>query len=68
MTYQTQMGQELGVIGSFKELGEWNQDKALKMEYFDEENIWQKEFVLNKKEDFEYKFIFISFLFINDLL
>ena len=28
MTYQTQMGQELGVIGSIKELGEWNQDKA----------------------------------------
>ena len=54
------MNQDLGIIGSIKELGNWNQDKALKMEYFDEENIWQKEFVLNKKEDFEYKFIFIS--------
>ena len=30
------------------------------MEYYEEENIWQKEFILNKKEDFEYKFIFIS--------
>jgi len=54
------MNQDLGIIGSIKELGNWNQDKALKMEYFDEENIWQKEFILNKKEDFEYKFIFIS--------
>ena len=27
------MGQELGVISSFKELGELNQDKALKMEW-----------------------------------
>ena len=41
MTYQTQMGQELGVIGSFKELGEWNQDKALKMEWTNG-NVWVK--------------------------
>ena len=52
--------QELGIIGSIKELGNWNQEKSLKMEYYEEENIWQKEFELNKKEDFEYKFIFIS--------
>ena len=52
--------QELGIIGSIKELGNWNQEKSLKMEYNEEENIWQKEFELKKKEDFEYKFIFIS--------
>ena len=52
--------QELGIIGSIKELGNWNQDKSPKMEYYEEENIWQKELILNKKEDFEYKFIFIS--------
>jgi hypothetical protein len=52
--------QELGIIGSIKELGNWNQEKSLKMEYNEEENIWQKEFELNNKEDFEYKFIFIS--------
>ena len=52
--------QELGIIGSIKELGNWNQEKSLKMEYYEEENIWQKEFELKKKEDFEYKFIFIS--------
>ena len=55
-----QIEQELGIIGSIKELGNWNQNKALKMKYNKEENIWQKEFILNKKEDFEYKFIFIS--------
>ena len=52
--------QELGIIGSIKELGNWNQDKSQKMDYYEEENIWQKELILNKKEDFEYKFIFIS--------
>ena len=55
-----QIGQELGIIGSIKELGNWNQNKALKMKYNEEENVWQKELILSKKEDFEYKFIFIS--------
>ena len=55
-----QIGQELGIIGSIKELGNWNQNKALKMKYNEEENIWQKDLILSKKEDFEYKFIFIS--------
>ena len=53
-------GQELSIIGSLKELGNWNQDKALKMEYYKEENIWQKELILTKKKDFEYKFIILS--------
>ena len=58
MTYQTQMGQELGVIGSIKELGEWNQDKALKMEWTNG-NVWIKKIDYNEGNDFEYKFIFI---------
>ena len=58
MTYQTQMGQELGVIGSFKELGEWNQDKALKMEWTNG-NVWIKKVDYNENIDFEFKFIFI---------
>jgi hypothetical protein len=52
--------QMLGILGSIKELGNWNQENALKMEYDEEDNIWQKEFLFNKKEDFEYKFIFMS--------
>ena len=47
MTYQTQMGQELGVIGSIKELGEWNQDKALKMEWTNG-NVWIKKVDYNE--------------------
>ena len=58
MTYQTQMGQELGVIGSFKELGEWNQDKALKMEWTNG-NVWIKKIDYSEGSDFEFKFIFI---------
>ena len=58
MTYQTQMGQELGVIGSIKELGEWNQDKALKMEQTNG-NVWIKKIDYNENIDFEFKFIFI---------
>ncbi len=58
MTYQTQMGQELGVIGSFKELGEWNQDKALKMEWTNG-NVWIKKIDYSENIDFEFKFIFI---------
>jgi hypothetical protein len=58
MTYQTQMGQELGVIGSIKELGEWNQDKALKMEWTNG-NVWIKKVDYNENIDFEFKFIFI---------
>lgn len=57
MKYQTQLGQELGVIGSFDELGNWNQDKALKMNWT-EGNIWTKE-VPFKGGDFEFKYIFI---------
>ena len=52
--------QMLGILGSIKELGNWNQENSLKMEYDEEDNIWQKEFLFNKKEDFEYKFIFMS--------
>ena len=58
MTYQTQMGQELGVIGSIKELGEWNQDKALKMEWTNG-NVWIKKIDYSENIDFEFKFIFI---------
>lgn len=57
MKYQTQMGQELGVIGSFDQLGNWNQDKALKMKW-NEGNIWMIEVPYNGM-DFEFKFIFI---------
>ena len=52
--------QELCIIGSINELGNWNQDKAIKMEYNKEVNIWEKELFFNKINDFEYKFIFLK--------
>ena len=52
--------QELYIIGSIKELGNWNQEKALKMEFDKDDNVWEKELNLMKKKDFEYKFIFVS--------
>ena len=59
MKYQTQIGQELGVIGSLEKLGNWNQDKALSMGWT-EGNVWTKEIVYDGKTDFEYKYIFVA--------
>ena len=57
MKYQTQMGQELGILGNLNELGNWNQDNALRMQWTDG-NIWKKE-IEGKNDNIEYKFIFI---------
>ena len=53
-------GQELCIIGSINEIGNWNQDKVVKMEYYKEENIWQKELILDINKVFEYKFIILT--------
>ena len=58
MKYQTQMGQELGVLGSMPELGSWNQDKAKRMQW-NEWNIWRIIIEYNEEKDFEYKYIFV---------
>ena len=57
MKYQTQMGQELGILGNLNELGNWNQDNALRMQWTDG-NIWKKE-IEGENDNIEYKFIFI---------
>jgi hypothetical protein len=61
MKYNTQMGEDLGVIGSINELGSWDQRRALKMTWYDQ-NIWRGEMIFNNSNiyDFEYKFIFIA--------
>ena len=61
MKYNTQMGEDLAVIGSINELGCWNQGRALRMNWNDG-NIWKGSLIFNDKNifDFEYKFIFIS--------
>ena len=53
-------GQELCIIGSINELGNWNQDKVVKMEYYKEVNIWKKELIIDSNKDFEYKFIILT--------
>ena len=61
MRYNTQMGEDLAVIGSINELGCWDQGRSLKMGWNDG-NIWRASLYFENKNiiDFEYKFIFIS--------
>ena len=61
MRYNTQMGEDLAVIGSINDLGCWDQGRALRMTW-NEGNIWRGTIVFNDNQiiDFEYKFIFIS--------
>ena len=59
MKYQTQMGQEVGVIGSLDELGKWNQGKVLKLNWKNG-NYWNKEISYISGTDFEFKFILIN--------
>ena len=61
MRYNTQMGEDLGVIGSINDLGCWDQGRALRMTW-NKGNIWRGTIVFNNNQiiDFEYKFIFIS--------
>ena len=59
MKYQTIMGQELGVIGSLNDIGNWDQNKAQKLRWTDG-NIWIKDINYQNNIDFEFKFIFIE--------
>ena len=56
--YDTKMGEDLAVIGSINELGNWEMHRALKMGWNDG-NIWKGVLYLgdNNFFDFEYKFI-----------
>ena len=56
--YQTKMGQEIGVIGSLPELGNWNQDNVLRLSWT-EGNNWINEINFEFQSNFEYKFILI---------
>ena len=59
MKYQTIMGQELGVIGSLNDIGNWDQNKAQKLRWTDG-NVWIKDINYQNNIDFEFKFIFIE--------
>lgn len=59
MRYSTQMGEDLAVLGSIFELGNWEQWRAFKLSWTDG-HIWKGviNFNSNYLEYFEYKFIF----------
>lgn len=58
MKYNTKVGEELLVIGSNLNLGGWNQNSALKLNWTSN-NIWKASIPVEKgsEEDFEFKFI-----------
>ena len=58
--YDTKMGEDLAIIGSINELGNWKPHNALKMGW-NEGNIWKTELYINNNTilDFEYKFILL---------
>ena len=61
MNYNTKPGEDLGVIGSIQELGNWDQNRALRMSWNDG-NIWKASinYSFEKEKEFEFKFIFIE--------
>ena len=61
MKYNTQPGEDLGVIGSISELGTWEQNRALRMSWNDG-NIWKAciNYNFEREKEFEFKFIFIQ--------
>mgnify|MGYP000211229214 CR=1 FL=1 len=54
--YNTAWGESLYLLGSVKELGEWNESKALKMTY--EDGFWSTEVDIKRNvKSFEYCYI-----------
>ncbi len=61
MTYNTHPGEDLGVIGAIPELGNWDQNRALRMSW-NNGNVWKASINYNfeREKEFEFKFIFIQ--------
>lgn len=62
INYNTKIGEEIGLIGSIKELGCWNKDKLLRMHWTDG-NIWETTIdfsFVDIDDSFEYKFVLIE--------
>ncbi len=57
--YKTLIGQEIGIIGSLNELGKWNQEKVLKLDW-NKNSIWRKDIDYINRVDFEFKFVLIN--------
>ena len=57
--YETKIGQSLSVSGSIDKLGNWNESKALYMNW-NEGNIWKANMEYDGIKNSEYKFIFLE--------
>ena len=59
--YDTKLGEDIGILGSIKELGEWDQSKIIKLGWT-KGNIWTIDIDLKSKDinNFEYKFILLN--------
>ena len=57
--FDTFLGQSISIIGSIDKLGNWNEYKALNMNWT-EGNIWKANMEYDDIKGFEYKFIFME--------
>jgi hypothetical protein len=59
MKYDTQMGENIAVIGSIDKLGNWDTSRVLNLRW-NEGNVWGASLDYKEINDFEYKFIFVK--------
>lgn len=59
--YNTKFGEEVGILGSIPELGNWNQNQIFYL-HWNNGNVWTGEILIgpNPLSDFEFKFIISS--------
>ena len=60
IVYPTVFGEEIGILGSGNSLGNWNQDKVIKLKW-NKGNIWKGSISINEDNlyDFEFKFVLL---------
>ena len=60
IVYPTVFGEEIGILGSGNSLGNWNQDKVIKLKW-NKGNIWKGSISINEYNltDFEFKFVLL---------
>ena len=61
IVYPTVFGEEIGVLGSGNSLGNWNQDRVIKLKW-NKGNIWKGSISINEYNlaDFEFKFVLLN--------
>ncbi len=61
IVYPTVFGEEIGILGSGESLGNWKQDKVIKLKW-NKGNIWKGSISINEYNlaDFEFKFVLLN--------